>query len=173
MYAYFVDNELISKYQSGFRPGDSTINQLLAITDEIYKSFESHAETRAAFLDISKAFDKVWHEGLMFKLRRSGISGRLLLLIGDFLSDRKQRVVLTGKESEWLPSHAGVPQGSVLGPLLFLIYINDLTENISSNMRLFADDSSLFIKVRDVAATQTQLMDDLDTITNWARQWKK
>ena len=172
MYAYFVDNELISKHQSGFRPGDSTINQLLAITDEIYKSFESQAETRAAFLDISKAFDNVWHEGLMFKLRRSGISGRLLLLIGDFLSDRKQRVVLNGKESEWLPLHTGVPQGSVLGPLLFLIYINDLTENISSNMRLFADDSSLFIKVRDVSETQSQLMDDLDVITNWARQWK-
>ena len=172
MYAYFANNELISKHQSGFRPGDSTINQLLAITDEIFKSFESHSETRAAFLDISKAFDKVWHEGLLFKLKRSGISGRLLLLIGDFLSDRKQRVVLNGKESEWLPLHAGVPQGSVLGPLLFLIYINDLTENISSNMRLFADDSSLFVKVRDVVETQSQLMDDLDTITNWARQWK-
>ena len=71
--------------------------------------------------------------------------------MGDFLSDRKQRVVLNGKESAWLPIHAGLPQGFVLGPLLFLIYINDLTENISSNMRLFADYSSLFIKVRDVA----------------------
>ena len=172
MYAFFVNNELISKHQSGFRPGDSTINQLLAITDEIFKSFESHAETRAAFLDISKAFDKVWHDGLLYKLKRSGISGRLLLLIGNFLSDRKQRVVLNGKESAWLPLNAGVPQGSVLGPLLFLIYINDLTENISSNMRLFADDSSLFIKVRDVAETQSQLMDDLDKITNWAHQWK-
>ena len=83
----------------------------------------------------------------MFKLKRSGISGRLLLLIGDFLSDRKQRVVLNGQESAWLPLHAGVPQGSILGPLLFLVYINDLTENISSNTRLFAEDSSLFIKV--------------------------
>ena len=172
MYGFFVENELISKNQSGFRPGDSTINQLIAITDEIFESFENNAETRAAFLDISKAFDKVWHEGLLFKLRRSGINGHLHSLICDFLSDRKQRVVLNGMESSWQPIESGVPQGSVLGPLLFLLYINDLTENISSNMRLFADDSSLFLKVRDIDNTQAQLMDDLDKITNWAWQWK-
>ena len=172
MYGFLVENELISKHQSGFRPGDSTINQLLAITDEIFQSFENNAETRAAFLDISKAFDKVWHEGLLFKLKRSGITGNLHSLICDFLSDRSQRVVLNGMESTWLPIESGVPQGSVLGPLLFLVYINDLTDNISSNMRLFADDSSLFIKVRDVEESQTQLMNDLDKITSWACQWK-
>ena len=172
MYAFFVENDLISKHQSGFRPGDSTINQLLAITDEIYQSFENNAETRAAFLDISKAFDKVWHEGLLFKLKRNGISDNLLSFISDFLSDRKQRVVLNGMESSWLPIESGVPQGSVLGPLLFLVYINDLTDGISSNMRLFADDSSLFIKVRDIEETQTQLMEDLEKISNWAHQWK-
>ena len=172
MYGYFVENDLISKHQSGFRPGDSTINQLLAITDEIYQSFENNDETRAAFLDISKAFDKVWHEGLLFKLKRNGISGKLYYFLSDYLSDRKQRVVLNGKESSWLPVDSGVPQGSVLGPLLFLMYINDLTDGISSSMRLFADDSSLFLKVRDIEETQSQLMDDLDKITNWARQWK-
>ena len=172
MYGFFVENDLISKHQSGFRPGDSTINQLLAITDEIYQSFENNAETRAAFLDISKAFDKVWHEGLLFKLKHNGVSGNLLSFISDYLSDRKQRVVLNGMESSWLPIESGVPQGSVLGPLLFLVYINDLTEGISSNMRLFADDSSLFIKVRDIEESQTQLMEDLDKITSWARQWK-
>ena len=169
---FFVENELISKHQSGFRPGDSTIYQLLAITDEIFESFETNAETRAAFLDISKAFDKVWHEGLLFKLKRSGIDGQLCALISDFLNNRKQRVVLNGMESSWESIQSGVPQGSVLGPLLFLIYINDLTDNISSNMRLFADDSSLFIKVRNIQDTQEQLTDDLDKITNWAWQWK-
>ena len=79
--------------QSGFRPGDSTINQLLAITSEIYNSFEKYAETRAVFLDISKAFDKVWHDGLCFKLKQNGINGNLLQLITSFLSERKQRVV--------------------------------------------------------------------------------
>ena len=171
MYDFFVENELLSKHQSGFRPGDSTIYQLLAITDEIFESFENNAETRAPFLDISKAFDKVWHEGLLFKLKRSGIVGQLHALIFYFLSNRKQRVVLNGMASSWESIKSGVPQGSVLGPLLFLIYINDLTDNISSEMRLFADDSSLFIKVRNIEDTQVQLTDDLDKITNWAWQW--
>ena len=95
------------------------------------------------FLDISKASDKVWHEGIIFKLKCNGISGNLLNLFGNLLN-RFQRVVLNGNESNWTSLKAGVPQGSVLGPLLFLIYINDLTDNISSDMRLFADDSSLF-----------------------------
>lgn len=172
MYTFFTQNELLSKNQSGFRPGDSTINQLLAITTEIYKAFDKYQETRAVFLDISKAFDKVWHEGLCFKLKQNGIDGNLLNMLKDFLSNRKQRVVLNGVESDWENIYAGVPQGSVLGPLLFLVYINDLTDNISANMKLFADDSSLFIKVRNVEDAQSILMTDLEKITQWANQWK-
>ena len=172
MYSYLVRNHLISENQSGFRPGDSTINQLLSITTTIYESFENYEETRAVFLDISKAFDKVWHEGLLFKLQRNGIDGNLYELLKSFLSGRKQRVILNGCESKWESLFAGVPQGSVLGPLLFLIYINDLTDSVISNMRLFADDSSLFAIVKDVNITQQMLSDDLDSITNWAYQWK-
>ena len=172
MYNFFNENALISKYQSGFRPGDSTINQLLAITNDIFESFENNSETRAAFLDISKAFDKVWHEGLLHKLQSNGINGQLYELIKDFISNRKQRVVLNGIESSWEDIKSGVPQGSVLGPLLFLIYINDLTDNISSNMRLFVDDSSLFVRVRNVQESQDQLMEDLGKITHWAFLWK-
>ena len=105
-------------------------------------------------------------------MRCNGINGNLLNVLGDFLTDRKQRVVLNGIESSWQTLYAGVPQGSVLGPLLFLIYINDLTDNISANIKLFADDSSLFLKVVDVATAQCLLSEDLDKITIWATQWK-
>ena len=172
VYAFLNENSLLSSNQSGFRPGDSTINQLLAITSEIYEAFENYEETRAVFLDISKAFDKVWHEGLIFKLKSNGINGKLLILLQNFLHNRQQRVVLNGCVSEWKNTLSGVPQGSVLGPLLFLIYINDLSDNISSNMRLFADDSSLFAKVQGTEATHEMLERDLQTITVWAHQWK-
>ena len=172
MYKFFISNKIISDNQSGFRPGDSTINQLLSITTSIYESFENLDETRAVFLDISKAFDKVWHEGLIFKLRSNGISGSLLNLLQNYLQDRKQRVVLNGIESGWENIYSGVPQGSVLGPLLFLVYINDLTDGIKSKIKLFADDSSLFAVVNDVQFTHDQIMYDLETITQWANKWK-
>ena len=172
LYEFLHSNNLISANQSGFRPGDSTINQLLSITHDIFVSFEKQSETRAVFLDISKAFDKVWHEGLLFKLRCSGIDGNLHRLLSSFLTNRYQRVVLNGTKSEWLPLKSGVPQGSVLGPLLFLIYINDLTDNISSNIKLFADDSSLFTRVDRITVAHSRLIQDLETIKKWAFQWK-
>ena len=109
---------------------------------------------------------------IKLKLKQNGIHGNLLHTLNAFLNDRSQRVVLNGKESSWKSIHSGVPQGSVLGPLLFLIYINDLAENISSNIKLFADDSSLFIKVTDVNTAHNLLMSDLQHITTWAHQWK-
>ena len=174
MYTFLQSNNLLSKNQSGFRPGDSTINQLLSITSEIYVAFEKYDEVRAVFLDISKAFDKVWHEGLLFKLKQNGICGNLLALLKNYLESRNQRVVLNGVASEWEQILSGVPQGSVLGPLLFLIFINDLTDNIESNMRLFADDSSLFLRVNrnNIISSHDQLIRDLDTIKKWADLWK-
>ena len=96
------------------------------------------------FLDISKAFDKMWHDGFIFKLKCNGISGNHLNFFENYLQNRQQRVVLNGTTSDWRCVNAGVPQGSVLGPLLFLVYINDLTDVISSEMHLFADDYSLY-----------------------------
>ena len=110
---------MLSKHQSGFPPGDSCIYQLLAITHDISLSFVSSPslETRGVFLDISKAFDRVWHDGLLFKLKQNSVSGNLLGLIKSFLSDRVQRVTLNGKTSDWECIRAGVPQGSILEPL--------------------------------------------------------
>ena len=100
--------------QSGFKPGDSCINQLLSITHNIYKSFDDDYEVRGVFLDISKAFDKVWHDGLIFKLQENGISDNLLKVLKHFLTNRKQRVVLNGQSSSWTNVKAGVPQGFIL-----------------------------------------------------------
>ena len=172
LYTFLVNNNLITKHWSGFRPGDCTINQLLSITTTIFESFEEYDETRAIFMDMSKAFDKVWHDGLVLKLQCNGISGPLLDFFNSYLSNRRQRVVLNGTESDWKGIEAGVPQGSVLGPLLFLIYINDLRENVLSTMELFADDSSLFTHVIDVNHSQYVLESDLKTISEWGHQWK-
>ena len=120
LFHFFQGNNLISPNQSGFKPGDSCTNQLLAITHEIYKSFDDGYEVKAVFLDISKAFDKVWHKGLIYKLKQNGMSGKLLNLIIDFLSNRKQRIVLNGKHSSWTNIEAGVPQDSILGSLFSL-----------------------------------------------------
>ena len=146
LYSYLHTNNLITKNQSGFRPGDSTTNQLSYLIDEIHPAFDctESFEVRAAFLDISKAFDKVWHEGLVFKLAQNGISGSLLKLFQNYLSNRKQRVVLNGSFSEYSKIASGVPQGSILGPLLFLIYINDLEKQIKSNINFFADGTIPF-----------------------------
>ena len=92
-------------------------------------SFDNGFEVKDVFLDISKAFNKVWEEGIIFKLKQNGISGKLLSVLFDFLKDRKQRVTLNGQVSSWTGLNADVPQGSILGPLLFLVYINNLADD--------------------------------------------
>ena len=166
LYSYLHTYNLITKNQSGFRPGDSTTNQLLYLLDEIHQAFDSPKsfEVRAVFLDISKAFDKVWHNELIFKLEQNGISGNLLKLFQNYLSNRKQRVVLNGSYSDYSSVQSGVPQGSVLGPLLFLIYTNDLEINIKSNVKFFADDTMLFSIVKNPEISANCLNHDLEII---------
>ena len=105
-------------------------------------------------------------------MKQNVISGDLLQILSDYLRNRKQRVILNGPNSSWINVHAGVPQGSILGSLLFLIYSNDLADDLSSNVKLFADDASLFSVVHDVNAAARELNDDLKKMNKWAFQWK-
>ena len=134
IFSFLTHNKLLNNCQSGFRPNDSCINQLIPINHNIYRAFDANPslEVRGVFLDLSKAFYKVWHEGLLYKLKNNGINWNALKLIKSFLRNRCQRVLLNGQSSSWLSIRASVPQGSVLGPLFFLIYINDLPEGLNS-----------------------------------------
>ena len=129
-------------------------------------------EVRVVFCDISKAFDKVWHKGLLHKLESAGITGILLDWFKSYLSGRSQRVCIRGKQSDLAPILAGVPQGSILGPLLFLIFINDIISDIESNIRLFADDTCLYIDIDDPIESTDALSRDLTKLSSWARKWK-
>ena len=120
-------------------------------------------------MDISNAFDNVWHEGIIFKLKQNGISE--LNILTDFLRNRKQRVTLNGQSSSWTSVNAGVHQRSILSPLLFLIYINDLSDGLPSNAKLFADDT-LFSVVHDINTSATELNIDLKEFNDCAFQWK-
>ena len=134
MYNHFITNNLITKNQSGFRPNDSVTNQLICLVDSIHSSLDINLDVRSVFLDMSKAFDKVWHVGLLFKLKQNGIHGKLIVLLKSYLENRNRRVHINGSESECGSIESGVPQGSVLGPLAFLIYINDLEDGIKSQI---------------------------------------
>ena len=173
LYQHLDENGLLNPNQSGFRSGDSSINQLLSIFHKISAAFDCNPtlDVRSVFLDISKAFDRVWHKGLIYKQRRFGVSGNFLSLIQNFLANRQQRTLLNGKTSNWGTISAGVPQGSILGFIFFLIYINDLPENMKCSIKLFAGDASLFTVVRDPDQAAILLNHDLRIIEAWSYKW--
>ena len=123
------------------------------------------------FCDISNAFDKVWHHGLLLKLKSVGIDGYLLKWFESYLSNRAQKVTINSAESNSKLIEAGVHQGSILGPLLFLIYNNDLVSNLTANARLFADDTSLYVLVDNPQESAVILNDNLNRIDSWASHW--
>ena len=172
VYNPFRDNVLINKWQSGFLPGSSTVTQLLEMYNQFYSAIDEGKDVRIVYLDISKAFDRVWHKGLLLKLHKFGIGGNLLKWFSDYLSNYFQRVVINGQCSDWVKATAGVSQGSVLGPLLFLVFINDITSVVNHcDIRLFADDTCLFIKTSIPEIATNYINNDLANIENWANQW--
>ena len=137
---------LFSDFQYGFRSSRSTADLLTVASDIITRAFNRSGATRAVALDVSKAFDRVWHASVLHKLKSYGISGQIFGLISFFLSKRRLRVVLDGKSSQEYPVNAGVPQGSILGPTLFLRYINDLPDDVICDIAVYADDTTLYSK---------------------------
>ena len=171
LYNFLRTSDVITRVQSGFTPGDSAVYQLIDLYDTFCRALDDGKEVRVVFCDISKAFDRVWHRGLLFKMRQAGISNPLLRWFESYLSNRFQRVVLEGSVSDYRGISAGVPQGSILGPIMFLVYINDIVENINSCIRLFADDTSLYLIVDDPGASADPMNSDLEKIHTWSQNW--
>ena len=168
---------LISDFQYGFRSSRSTADLLTVVSDRIARAFSRSGATPAVALDISKAFDRVWHAGLLHKLKSYGISGQIFSLISSFLSNRRLQVVLDGKSSQEYPVNAEVPQGSILGPTLFLLYINDLPDDVICDIAIYADDTNLYCR-RDRASDlwqqlelASELESDLPDTVDWGKKW--
>ena len=140
---------ILSENQFAYLKGKSTVTQLLSTVDDWVRSRNSGVPTDVIFLDLAKAFDSVPHERLILKLRSYGIEGSLLSWFRHFITGRKQHVVIRGTFSEWSPVSSGTPQGTILGPILFLIYINDITDCILSKVKLYADDTKIYIEIKD------------------------
>lgn len=165
---YLESNSIINPNQHGFRKGKSCLTQLLAHYDELLQNALNGRETDVIYIDFAKAFDKIDHEILLRKLSLYGISGNLYKWLENFLMDRHQYVALNGELSYIAQVLSGVPQGTVLGPILFLIYVNDLASNISdSTCRFFADDTRLS-KAISVQSDSALLQIDLDTVSSWS-----
>ena len=168
---------LFSDFQYGLRSSQSTADLLTVVSDRIARAFNRSGATRAVALDISKAFDRVWHAGLLHKLKAYGISGQIFGLISSFLNNRPLRVVLDGKSSQEYPVNAGVPQGSILGLTLFLLYINDLPDDVICNIAICADDTTLYSKCNQASdlwqqlELASELESDLRVTVDWGRKW--
>ena len=168
----FLDkHNILTDSQHGFRAKRSTETQLLLTIDDISKQVDQNSTISMAILDFSKAFDKVPHKRLLSKLLAYGINGELLNWFESFLTNRVQRVVCDGEISDPKCVLSGVPQGTVLGPLLFLLYVNDIPDNITSTVRLFADDCLVYRKINS-PTDQQLLQEDLNKLEHWQNKWQ-
>ena len=167
---------LFSDFQYGFRSSWSTADLLTVVSDRTARAFNKSRATRAVALDISKAFDRVWHAGLLHKLKSWNFS-QIFCLISSFLSKRRLRVVLDGKSTQEYPVNAGVPQGSIFSPTLFLLYINDLPDDVICDIAIYADDTSLYSKCDRASdlwqqlELASELESDLRDMVDWDKKW--
>ena len=164
-------HNILYDLQHGFRSRVSCETQLIQFTNDLVTNMQSGAQTDVIVMDFSKAFDKVSHTKLVDKLHHYGIQGKTNSWVKAFLTDRSQRVLIEGEASSEVLVTSGVPQGSVLGPCLFLFYINDIPDNITSTVRLFADDTIMYIALKPKINTAA-LQEDLNTLDKWTQKWK-
>ena len=163
---HMLDNNLISKVQHGFLPGRSCSTQLLEMLDKCTEILDKGGSVDIIYLDLAKAFDTVPHRRLLMKLRSYGVGGRVVDWLGDFLIGRQQRVMVNGDGSRWSPVTSGVPQGSVLGPILFVCYINDMPEVVKALLYLYADDAKLMREVNEDTEVR-YLQEDMGELQLW------
>ena len=164
-------SQLLSVQQHGFRTGHSCTTNLLAALDRWTEALDKGNNVDAVYLDFAKAFDSVPHKRLLLKLKGYGIDKNTLHWIEGFLSHRRQRVCINGMASSWAPVKSGIPQGSVLGPVLFIVFINDLPEVVKSTSLIFADDTKIFNNA-DSEDSIAMLQKDINHLTEWANTWQ-
>ena len=168
---HVLSNYLLSKYQHGFINGKSCSTNLILCLDAWTKILDSGGSLDIIYLDLMKAFDKISHRRLLKKLWHYGIRGEVYNWIKDFLKQRRQRVTLNGNKSDWSPVTSGIPQGSVLGPTLFIIFINDLPSVVQSFIQMFADDSKIFNEISTPGDAE-DIQTDLRNLESWTDAWK-
>ena len=168
---HMTENDLLSPKQHGFIQGRSCVTQLLAVLDSWTLALDEGGNIDTIYLDFAKAFDTVPHQRLLMKLRGYGIEGRILTWIEAFLTDRRQRVVVNDSRSSWADVTSGIPQGSVLGPMLFIIYINDMPTSVLSSIYLFADDAKVYRNISSNDDPPT-LQHDLQQLEKWSERWQ-
>ena len=171
MMDFLIKHKLINPSQHGFLKAKSCLTNLLCFLEEITKWVDDGSPVDVIYLDFQKAFDKVPHQRLISKLKSHGMGNSIINWIEQWLKDRRQRVVVDGEVSSWKSVLSGVPQGSVLGPILFLVYINDLEEGVTGKILKFADDTKLFRKVKEIGDKQN-LQDDIDKLVKWSEKWQ-
>ena len=163
-------NNLFSNCQFGFRNKRNCVIQLLDVLNDWVTNQDNSKQTDVIYLDIKKAFDTVPHRRLLEKMKSHGFGGQIIDWVKNFLTDRKQRVCVNGKFSEWESVTSGIPQGSVLGPTLFVIYVNDMPDKLKSVCKLFAGDCKIYSGITS-QSDQQKIQEDLDSLCDWSRDW--
>ena len=168
---HLIHNKLISKNQHGFLIGRSTLTQLIQTLEEWTSMLDKNDNLDVLYCDFKKAFDSVPHKRLMVKINSFGIEGNVGKWIENFITGRRQRVCIKDSKSTWVDVTSGVPQGSVLGPLLFVLYINDLPEAITCLSKLYADDTKIYQAVNNAKDAEI-FQENIKQLWNWSIEWQ-